>query len=84
MRGAENMTELDLEAIKARCTGPNIRIYSSDEVQMFIAHARTDIPALIAEVERLRTALTKESDRAIKLLRRIDGYENLIQKLDWK
>lgn len=30
----------------------------------FIAHARTDIPALLAEVARLRTELTEADDRA--------------------
>lgn len=27
--------------------------------QIFVAHARTDVPALVAEVERLRAALAK-------------------------
>lgn len=56
----------------------------SEDDQKFIAHARADVPTLVAEVERLRAALMKESDRVVELLRRIDGYENLIQKLDWK
>lgn len=77
------MTELDLEAIKARCEaatpgpwrglsspiiyGLGIGIYREEidgeekvaralpnDDQIFIAHARTDVPALVAEVERLR------------------------------
>ena len=45
------MTDLDLEAIKARAEAANGGPWKDAE---FVAHARTDVPALIAEVKRLR------------------------------
>lgn len=113
------MTELDLEAIKARCEAatpgpwhhrstPNSFVTDPDKYsivvdagiyedlsreqqeliarnnRIFSAHARDDVPALVAEVERLRAALAKESDRVMELLYKIDDYKNLYPELDNK
>ena len=42
------MSDLDLDAIEARA------VAATDDAE-FITHARTDIPALIAEVRHLRS-----------------------------
>ena len=39
-----------------------VTIYINDNNSNFIAHARDDVPALVAEVERLRQALTEILD----------------------
>lgn len=64
------MTDSELAAIAARANnatpGPWIRFYEGYEYAAnnyeadtaFIAAARTDVPALVAEVERLHKALT--------------------------
>jgi len=46
------MTDLDLDAIQARADAATGGPWKS--LPEFIAHARTDIPALIAEVKALR------------------------------
>ena len=100
------MTELDLEAIKARCEaatpgpwhqlfnttdGPGVGIYKnldqrqqsmlacrmSDGDQIFVAHARADVPALVAEVERLREALMRAHDKIGRL------YNHVGDKAFW-
>lgn len=47
----------------------------SKDDQKFVAHARADVPALVAEVEKLYAALMKESDKVLELLRRIIDCE---------
>ena len=45
----------------------------------FIAHARTDVPALIAEVKRLRAkldAMPVEAIRKVRTAAEMDGYTN--------
>ena len=43
--------------------GGAINIYIDDADAEFIAHARQDVPALIAEIERLRSVIWRISDR---------------------
>lgn len=56
---------------------------SSDADRDFIAHARTDIPALLDEVARLRAELQAYKDDPLKALQRI-GYHDVEEyyKLD--
>ena len=55
---------LDLEAIKARATAATEGPWEWDDptIGQFLAHAREDIPALLAEVERLRGQLDNPRD----------------------
>jgi len=58
------MTDQQLADIKARCEAASDDLWEAEEgvpreIYDFIAHARTDIPALLDEVERLK----KEIDR---------------------
>jgi hypothetical protein len=57
------MTSEELEAIRARAE-------SAATSGEFIAHALVDIPALLAEVERLRAALDAANARAHTLMLR--------------
>jgi hypothetical protein len=43
--------------------GGEARVFETTEDARFIAHARTDVPALVAEVRRLRTELEWELSR---------------------
>lgn len=48
------MTEEELAVIEARANTPT---FWRDQTDAFLAHARQDIPALVAEVRRLREAI---------------------------
>lgn len=93
------MTDLDLEAIKARVNacpdgpweiieidsgmkvvGPEQDILEDgqlfgEEVLVFLAHARADIPALVAEIDRLRARLTITDDMVERAALAIAGVE---------
>ncbi|MBK7865254.1 MAG: hypothetical protein IPJ65_42975 [Archangiaceae bacterium] len=70
---------LDLAAIKARCEaatpGPWFTAGEADTLadQKFIAAARTDVPALCDEVDRLRRELAASKAREAKLREALSG-----------
>lgn len=57
-------------------SGYQVCLYASEIAGRFIAHARTDVPALVAEVERLRL-LVAEGTIAFQLTREYIGTELL-------
>ena len=84
------MTPEELDAIRERCEkassgGHEYYSTTQDDLQ-FMAHAREDIPKLLAEIERLKKAL----DRAVEIAKQTDSdvYMNVRNKplliaLDW-
>jgi hypothetical protein len=48
--------------------------YATKEDLSFIAHARSDVPALVAEVRRLQALLDSDDQATAVLLRRYDEF----------
>ncbi|MCS1394140.1 hypothetical protein NXZ77_21435 [Lysinibacillus boronitolerans] len=59
-----------------------VTIYINDNNSNFIAHAREDVPALVAEVERLRKALQTIAEHNIFTTPQIDIKDFASQALD--
>jgi hypothetical protein len=91
----EAATEGPWHKLFSTASGPSVGIYKdqnqrhqqtlayglSDNNQDFVAHSRTDIPALVAEVEMLREALGEAVDiLGNDLMDRIGGAAKAMEK----
>ena len=71
-----------IAAVLRDAYGDNSLTFGSDKpTGEFVAHARTDVPALVAEVEELRADLRIANEATLELLRRAVKAEDEAERL---